>query len=119
MAREDDLGVNDDQIICKTHLGHLLKVGDIVMGYYIMRAVWATEADANMKCRGDIPDVILVRKYYANKSNRMFELKELDVEETMEKSTNQHDERLREKDYENFLQEIEGDKDMRKNMNLY
>jgi nonsense-mediated mRNA decay protein 3 len=32
VARERDLGVNDTQFTCITHLGHLLREGDIVLG---------------------------------------------------------------------------------------
>lgn len=32
VAREKDLGVNDNQYTCITHLGHILKEGDTVFG---------------------------------------------------------------------------------------
>ena len=32
VARERDLGVNDTQFTCVTHLGHLLREGDVVLG---------------------------------------------------------------------------------------
>lgn len=33
VARERDLGVNDRQLTCITHLGNILKEGDLVLGY--------------------------------------------------------------------------------------
>ena len=33
VARMQDLGVNDTQYHCRTHLGHLLKTGDTALGY--------------------------------------------------------------------------------------
>lgn len=33
VARERDLGENDTQFTCITHLGNLIKVGDTVLGY--------------------------------------------------------------------------------------
>ena len=33
VARESDLGANDEVLNCITHLGHLIKPGDIVLGY--------------------------------------------------------------------------------------
>mmetsp|Transcript_65718 Transcript_65718/g.73323 ORF Transcript_65718/g.73323 Transcript_65718/m.73323 type:complete len:643 (+) Transcript_65718:114-2042(+) len=33
VARESDLGVNDDVLSCVSHLGHLIYPGDIVLGY--------------------------------------------------------------------------------------
>ena len=32
LVREDDLGSNDQQFTCLTHLGHILKEGDTVVG---------------------------------------------------------------------------------------
>lgn len=33
VARESDLGSNDDVLSCVTHLGHLIQPGDVVLGY--------------------------------------------------------------------------------------
>ena len=33
VARESDFGSNDIQFVCVTHLGHILREGDLVMGY--------------------------------------------------------------------------------------
>eukprot|EP00534_Pseudo-nitzschia_fraudulenta_P004890 CAMPEP_0201117116 /NCGR_PEP_ID=MMETSP0850-20130426/1189_1 /ASSEMBLY_ACC=CAM_ASM_000622 /TAXON_ID=183588 /ORGANISM="Pseudo-nitzschia fraudulenta, Strain WWA7" /LENGTH=608 /DNA_ID=CAMNT_0047381357 /DNA_START=106 /DNA_END=1932 /DNA_ORIENTATION=- len=33
LARESDLGANDEVLSCVTHLGHLIQPGDVVLGY--------------------------------------------------------------------------------------
>ena len=129
LAKEADLGKNDIQFQCKTHIGHLLKVGDIVMGYDITRAGWAitgAQGKAESMCRGPIPDVVIVRKDYTKKNSlraetggRAWELRKLDVDATADQQMNQRDERQMEQDYETFLQEIEADREFRSNVNLY
>ena len=32
VVKSSELGINDDTIHCRTHLGHLLQPGDTVMG---------------------------------------------------------------------------------------
>ena len=62
VARERDLGSSDEQFRCVTHLGHILREGDVVMGYDLASAAWTLEEGAADALRADIPDVILVRK---------------------------------------------------------
>jgi len=128
LAKEADLGKNDIQFRCKTHIGHLLKTGDIVMGYDTTRAAWALEGAGKPEalCRGAIPDVVIVRKDYTKKrglrsevSGRAWELRKLDVDATADQQMNKRDERIMEQDYETFLQEIEADREYRTNVNLY
>ncbi len=121
VARESDLGANDTQFRIPSHLGHLLKAGDVVMGYDVTNATWAQETKAAGMVRGDIPEVILVRKNYTKKqkSQRRWELRKLDVDAAADYRPNMRDENMMEEDYETFLQEVEGDKEMRAHMNLY
>lgn len=64
VARERDFGVNDTQFTVLSHLGHLLREGDLVQGYDMTTATWTgDELDRYKETRkGDLPDVILVRK---------------------------------------------------------
>ena len=63
VARDSDFGVNDETFQCVTHLGNLLQVGDIVMGYDINSTVLSSEADDNaFNSNFVMPDVVLVRK---------------------------------------------------------
>lgn len=63
IAREGDFGVNDETFRCVTHLGHLLQVGDAVLGYDITSTVLSSEADSNsFNSSFVLPDIVLVRK---------------------------------------------------------
>jgi nonsense-mediated mRNA decay protein 3 len=63
VARESDFGTNDVTFQCVTHLGHLLQVGDIVLGYDITSTVLPSEAEENaFNSTFVMPDVVLVRK---------------------------------------------------------
>jgi len=66
VARESDFGVNDETFRLVTHLGHLLQVGDIVLGYDITSTVLSSEAEWSMENAFNsnfvVPDVVLVRK---------------------------------------------------------
>lgn len=68
----------------------------------------------------NIPDVILVKKKYnrANNTKRHWKLKhmEKDVDMMVQSTKNQVN---YEQQYEEFLRDIEEDKDLRKNINLY
>lgn len=66
VAREADFGVNDETFRCVTHLGNLLNVGDVVLGYDLTSIVlsggdeWSIEnAFVNSFV---MPDVVIVRK---------------------------------------------------------
>jgi len=113
VARDSDLGSNDTRFTVITHLGHLLKAGDTVLGYDLGSANVNDDAMESMK--DGLPDIILVRKVY-NK-NRFWEIKQLEVDNV--ESLRQKDEDMADQDYERFLQEIEADKEMRKQINLY
>jgi nonsense-mediated mRNA decay protein 3 len=64
VAREKDFGVNDLQYTVMSHLGHLLREGDLVQGYDMTTATWTGEELDRYKDsrKGDLPDIILVRK---------------------------------------------------------
>ncbi|XP_065353178.1 60S ribosomal export protein NMD3 [Cloeon dipterum] len=111
VVRSSELGINNNLIHTKTHLGKILNPGDTVMGYCL--------ADSNVndpnfdKLKEDkVPDVVLVYKYYgdrtARKHQRAWRLRHLhdDV-----KSTNT--------DYGDFLDDLESDPQYRQNVNIY
>jgi NMD protein affecting ribosome stability and mRNA decay len=66
VARESDFGVNDETFHCVTHLGHLLQVGDTVLGYDLQASVDFGEILEKMNqyfhSSFAMPDVVLVRK---------------------------------------------------------
>lgn len=144
VARERDFGVNDQQFVCTTHLGSILKAGDSVLGYDLTSTNWnldedststnvATTSKAGKKKAFDVedtPDVVLVRKQFASKGDRKWRLKKLNAEnaniDALAHATgNNHRKGVNsdgdgdDMDYELFLQELEADREMRTNVNLY
>ncbi len=107
-----------DLITCRSHLGGKIRPGDIFLGYNTE----ALNLDHNLENfidkSSNIPDVILVKKKYirgnTSARKRYWKLKHLDKEVDM---GGKEDEK--EKQYEEFLRDIEEDKDLRKNVNLY
>ena len=65
-VRESDFGVNDESYHCVTHLGHILKVGDLVLGYDLQASVLPSDVMENFSqyfsSNFELPDVVLVRK---------------------------------------------------------
>lgn len=61
MARASDFGKNDRILSAKTHLGHLLHVGDTVLGYDLLSAQLADPELDRYQDKGlSLQDVILV-----------------------------------------------------------
>jgi len=67
---------------CQTHLGHILKHGDTVVGFDV-RSINCTEDLDSLKNQKSLPDVILVRKHYDEKyrKRKIWKLNRLDIEE--------------------------------------
>lgn len=66
LVRSSELGTNDTEIHCKTHLGNLLNAGDTVLGFDLANAnLNNAELDDYQQSNGDrVPDVILLKKHY-------------------------------------------------------
>lgn len=64
VARERDLGDNDTQFTVISHLGNILKEGDIVLGYDLTTASWTNDSEVleQLPKGVQLPDIILVRK---------------------------------------------------------
>jgi 60S ribosomal export protein NMD3 len=133
VARARDFGNNDRTFLGRTHLGHLLQPGDSALGYDVSGAVFnSSDVDALVRER-QLPDVILVRKFYpARRSGKMatrhWRLKALSKEKAdhLDSSTATHGRRadreaaIRDaRDFEQFLQELEEDPELRSQINLY
>jgi len=69
VARESDFGHSDETFHCTTHLGNLLDIGDIVLGYDLASAVltgndeWSMNNSFNSSF--NVPDVVLVKKVHS------------------------------------------------------
>ncbi|KAI9728053.1 MAG: ribosome-binding protein [Cirrosporium novae-zelandiae] len=125
VARASDFGTNDITYTTRTHLGGVLHYGDSVLGYHLTgtnfnNPQFEAIQDSN-SYSSTIPDVILVKKFYARKKknkNRNWRLKRMakDEGEMLPKKADQ--ERM-EAEYELFLRDIEEDDELRGTMALY
>lgn len=114
VVKASELGINDNTTHTKTHLGHLLKVGDSVLGYNIEDAN-INDDNYDKLDKDKVPDVILVKKAYGDRQSRSnlrnWKLKHLADEATdLDKSKN---------DYNEFLEDLEEDSDLRQNVNIF
>lgn len=85
LVRASELGVNDNTIHTRTHLGHLLKPGDSVLCYNLEDANVNSE-DFDKLNKDRIPDVVVVKKFYSasteRKNRRVWKLKHLSEDVT-------------------------------------
>jgi nonsense-mediated mRNA decay protein 3 len=115
LARQADMGNNDAQVEERSHIGYLLKAGDVCVGYDLRETQWVNDEAEEM--RETFPDVIIVRKLYGGgEKSRFWKLRRLDMELAEEVVNQRNDMDV---DEEDFLQEVEADKEMRSNMNLF
>ena len=130
-----EMGVSDVTYECASHLGHLLHVGDHAMGYDIANANIEEDDDmtANARSRRSrgLPldlEVVLVKKSYDKKQRakkRKFVLKTLVKEDADGVAAGgrgggrRGDERRNDVDMEEFLQDIEEDRELAGKVNLY
>lgn len=104
----------------RTHLGHLLNPGDLVLGFNINNAnINEENFEKYEQSQTDkIPDVIIVKKYYGNKAERnrkrKWKLKHLNAMETDSMSNNDNQEQLAD-----FMEDLEEDPMLRQNINIY
>jgi len=132
VARTSDLGSNDQTFLVRSHLGHLLRAGDLVLGYDVQGTNFATiddDVDAD-----DFPEVILVRKLRGHGGRRRWHVKKIDevvqAEDADEGAAPRGKKKRAERQaqqaaedeaaqYEQFLQQLEVDAEMRSNVNIY
>jgi nonsense-mediated mRNA decay protein 3 len=130
LARESDLGINDTQYDERSHLGYLMKAGDFCLGYDLTETQLVEDDAEEMRSDGKLPDVIIVRKLYGAVASgevnatkkRMWRLQRLNVEAAESSKTARGAKKgaeAEDMDEEDFLAEVEADKEMRMNMNLY
>ncbi|KAJ5585018.1 60S ribosomal export protein NMD3 [Penicillium hispanicum] len=132
VARASDLGSNDTTYFCRTHLGGILHVGDSVLGYHLTKTIFNDEnfeaIEASSQYGSTIPDVVLVKKFYARKKkpkNRAWRLKRMAREYEDEAAAGQQTRRQEqdqdrlEADFEMFLRDVEEDQELRQTLNLY
>ncbi|CAL5203240.1 unnamed protein product [Lathyrus oleraceus] len=118
VARVSDFGKNDIMFNIKTHLGHLLKPGDLALGYDLYSA---NTNDMELdNYRGYVPEVVLIKKSYEEKRQkrrpkpRAWKLKSL----VMEVDEKVNEDKMA-SEYEQFLKDIEENPELRFNISLY
>jgi len=108
LMRNNDAAGSDAHFHCRSHLGHIISAGDTVRGFDFSCANLNDENYESMK-KDNIPDVVLLKKIYDNpelrRKRRNWKLKELPIEKS--------------KDYDEFLDDLEEDKDLRAGVNIY
>mmetsp|Transcript_9787 Transcript_9787/g.18344 ORF Transcript_9787/g.18344 Transcript_9787/m.18344 type:complete len:531 (+) Transcript_9787:752-2344(+) len=129
VAKDSDFGVNDTRYVVLSHLGHLLKPGDSVLGYEFS-SVNANDSDiVDLKNIDNYPDIILVRKHYPKwrkyAKKRNWKLKTL-VMNPGEGSQIKPGygmatvgDRDEDRDRELFMRDLEEDEEMRSKVNLF
>lgn len=140
IARTSDFGVNDNTYYVRSHLGGILHSGDSVSGYDLENVNWNSELWDEID-KDKIQSVILIKKVLSEEEKsikkknrgRSWRLKRMAVEhndredmkaaEDLEgtKSNNKNDAALlrQERDYEEFLDELEEDDDLRGKVDIY
>uniref|UniRef100_A0A914XE13 60S ribosomal export protein NMD3 n=1 Tax=Plectus sambesii TaxID=2011161 RepID=A0A914XE13_9BILA len=118
VMRSNEVGVaGADSIYTRTHLGHLLKPGDTVMGFDI-RNCNANNRIFDEMPQDKVPDVVLVKKVFSRvmrQRRRKWKLHRL-----AEGGGNILPETASlENDYEAFLEDLEDDPVLRENVNIY
>jgi nonsense-mediated mRNA decay protein 3 len=130
LARENDLGLNDKQYEERSNVGYLMKSGDVCLGYDLTETQLVDDEAESIRSSGKLPDVVIIRKLYGGVATgeadaakkRLWRLQRLDVEvaESMRSArAAKSDAEADNMDEEDFLREVEADRDMRSQMNLY
>lgn len=117
VVKTSEMSSNGKQTHTKTHLGRLLNIGDTALGLDLANAN-VNDDNYDMIKPEDLPDVVLVKKLYGDKlkrhKNRKWRLKRLDVDKDGASVATSDD-----KDYLDFLDDLEEDPKARENINIY
>lgn len=106
----------------KTHIGDILTEGSSVLGYDLTSMNLSGEVDIPTLLE-NAPQIILVKKIYPEKrkkhGKRIWKLKHLEKNEEDLHNIHKNAAEKKEKDYEEFLDELEEDPELRSHVNLY
>jgi len=128
LARENDLGINDQQFEELSHAGYLLKAGDVCVGFDLTETQFVEDEAENMRTSGKLPGVVVIRKLYGGAAKgdaskkRRWKLQRLDTTATESWKSSRAEKKYAEVDdldEEDFMREVEADRDMRDQINLY
>ncbi|XP_046962888.1 60S ribosomal export protein NMD3 [Vanessa cardui] len=112
VVKASELGLDISPVHTKTHLGHILKPGDTVLGYNLGESN-VNDVHLEKLDRSLIPDVYLVKKHYGEKAARR--------RARAWKLRHMHDQpvSITDDDYNEFLDDLEEDPAMRQNINIF
>nr|CAG8635754.1 1419_t:CDS:2 [Entrophospora candida]CAG8639558.1 5015_t:CDS:2 [Entrophospora candida] len=110
VAKSTDFGRNDQTYFVRTHLGNILKSGDLALGYDLTSSNF-NDNNYDLLKQSEIPYVILIKKSYSNKrrknKQRNWKLSSLNKEKEID--SKKQDLLKSEMEYELFLRELEED----------
>jgi len=116
VVKSSELGMTEDTIHARTHLGHLLSIGDTALGFDVKNCNVNDENLEKMPSEKQ-PDVILVKKVYAEKAlrnrRRKWRLKHMEGLHDGSGSSTDGGE------YTAFLEDLEEDPESRVHINVY
>lgn len=69
LTRASELGINDNTVHTRSHLGHLLKPGDSVLCYNLEDAN-INDDNFDKLNKDHVPDLIIVKKFYSDSNDR-------------------------------------------------
>lgn len=115
VVKASELGKDDAQQHCRTHIGHLLKHGDSVLGFDVANANVNNQHFEKLKPEA-LPSIVIVKKIYGDKSarkrKRKWKLRHINEDmENMAFTT--------ERDYTDFLEDLEEDPVSRQGVNIF
>jgi nonsense-mediated mRNA decay protein 3 len=140
VSREVDLGVNDQQFETVSHMGYLMKSGDKAIGYDLTNIQFVNDEAEEARSSGLLPSIVILRKLYSvavqpdctslegetrtvSKPDRMFRLQKLDVDVMDGEVSGSRKKNVAmevdDEDEEEFLRQVEADREMRANINMY
>jgi nonsense-mediated mRNA decay protein 3 len=115
--KSNEIG-SDNQIHSRTHLGHLLKPGDVALAFD-MASANINEPNFEKYERNNsskIPDAIIVKKHFGDKVSRnrkrQWKLRRIDIDRASDGSSTN-------RDYMDFMEDLEEDPILRQNINIY
>merc|ERR1712141_594234 len=121
VVKTSQLGKYEENAIhCRTHLGHLLQPGDTVMGFDL-KSSNVNDPNLEKAAADKVPDVVLIKKVYAEKSvrnrRRKWRLKHMEgLHREAGGGSSMSDGGY---EYNDFLEDLEEDPELRKNVNVY
>ncbi|XP_052862738.1 60S ribosomal export protein NMD3-like [Anopheles cruzii] len=114
VVKSSELGVDGSTVHVRSHLGNLLKPGDTVLGYDLREANVNNDYYEKLSADDAVPSILIVKKSFdktVRKRNRNWKLKHLNEDIVLDTDI--------ENDYNEFLEDLEEDPELRQNVNIF